>query len=294
LTTTNALLNLSAGSVCGFLTTSDEINGVIVKDQPMGRSLWIKRAVFACFMLFSSFKASAETEVINIMVGHSPYANLIAVYGPGFEKETGIKLNIIGGDSVGNSATDSFRHVLSGKADIGGSGVYWNDYAKLMLKEGVPQSEIDLITHRILGSDVMKVVVNEKVNLEKVSMAQLSDLFSGKIKNWKEIGGPDELVVPIIQTQLPGTTAFFKKTVLKTLEFAESTTKVPTNYEMLELVAKKPGAIAFCSSLMPEAAKTKTLKTEDEISRPLTLITKGKPKESVLKFFKYIDAHRKK
>ena len=255
-------------------------------------------AFIAPFLLFmavvSGSAPTAEKEVTNIMVGHSPFANLIGPFGPGFELETGIKLNIIGGDSVANSATDSFRMVLSGKAHVGGSGIYWKDYEQLMLKEGITQKEINSITHRIIGNDTLKVVVNEGVKLDLVTMDQLSDLFNGNIKNWKEIGGPDLPVTVILQSQLPGTTAFFKKMVLKGKDFSSAAKKVKDNFEMLEVISKSPGSIAFCSTLMKEGVQTKALKTPEPISRPLTLITKGKPSDSVVLLFKYLEKHRLK
>ena len=248
-----------------------------------------KLAILSAILFSASF---VRAEEINVYFGHAPHANLIEVHGAAFEKETGIKLKIMG-DPVSNSATNAFKKVLSGEADVGAAGIYFPDWANLMKKENISQADIDSITHRIVGKDVVKVVAHAKVPVDSVTMADLASLFLGNAKTWEKWGDKATPVTIILMSQLPATTAFFKKTVLKNAEFGTNSKTVPSPHEMADVLAKTPGGIAFCSGTLKTPDGIKTLKTAEEISRPLTIVTKGKPKDSVMKLIRFLQSKQK-
>jgi len=63
--------------------------------------------------------------------------------------------------------------------------------------------------------DCIVPVVHSRNNLKGITMAQLKDIYMGKIKNWKKTGGPDRPVVVISRDTSSGTYEVWHKKVMK-------------------------------------------------------------------------------
>lgn len=70
--------------------------------------------------------------------------------------------------------------------------------------------------------------------------------MSGHIKNWNEIGGPDQLITVYGRDKTSGTREFLKKTVLKS-DFASTVKELKTSKEIIEAVKKDIGGIGYVS-----------------------------------------------
>ena len=67
----------------------------------------------------------------------------------------------------------------------------------------------------IVAYDALVVVVNPSNKVTNLTRQQLEGIFTGKIKNWKEVGGADLKIVPYSRETSSGTYEFFKEIVLK-------------------------------------------------------------------------------
>jgi len=82
----------------------------------------------------------------------------------------------------------------------------------------------------VVAYDAMSVVVNPKNPVSQLTIDQMSDIYSGKVKNWKEVGGKDATIVVISRENNSGTHVYFKEEVLRkgdsesTLEFGKDVT----------------------------------------------------------------------
>lgn len=91
-----------------------------------------------------------------------------------------------GGEAVKLSAGGSgagIKNVLSGVSQIG------------MVGRALKEEEKAALKYATIGVDALAIVLNQGNPLEALSKAQLIDLYSGKIDNWKALGGPDLPVV---------------------------------------------------------------------------------------------------
>jgi len=147
----------------------------------------------------------------------------------------------------------------------------------------------DLQFHEIKVDSIV-VIVNKDNPVDALTKAQLKDINSGKVKNWKEVGGPD-LPVKVVTSQ-PGsaTRAVFQKQIMDGADYIPGVIEVRTTREELNEVSKDKGGIGAVSEdfFTQNPGKSKTVKAPT-IKRPLALITVGKPKpeaQKLIDFFK--------
>lgn len=112
----------------------------------------------------------------------------------------------------------------------------------------IPRSEVlakgVLSTH--IGWDAIAVIVNSETGIINLSTEQLKDIFTGKITNWKELGGADLKIQPLIVDKNSATRNIFRSIILKEDDYAGSTTITP-DIEIINKVKSTPGAIGHIS-----------------------------------------------
>ena len=111
--------------------------------------------------------------------------------------------------------------------------------------------------------DALSVYVNQDNRVSQLSFPQLEGIFTGKITNWKEVGGPDALISLYGRENSSGTYEFFKEHVLQKKDFAASTKTMPGTAAVIQSVAKDPNAIGYGGIAYGEGIKhLKVSKTE--------------------------------
>lgn len=102
-----------------------------------------------------------------------------------------------------------------------------------------------------VANDGITLIVNRANPVEKLTIKQLSDIFSGKVKNWKEVGGKDEKIVALSRDRNSGTHVFFLENVVKlgdkknSNEFSPSALMMPSSQAIVEEVLSNPAAIGY-------------------------------------------------
>jgi phosphate transport system substrate-binding protein len=103
----------------------------------------------------------------------------------------------------------------------------------------------------IIARDAIAVIVNPNNPVDQLTLQQISDMYSGKINNWSEVGGQDRPIVRLSRETNSGTHVYFLETVLrlgnsddKTL-FSTDTLLLPSSEGIVAEVRQNPNAIGY-------------------------------------------------
>ncbi len=153
------------------------------------------------------------------------------VYG----KKTGKSVTVTGGGSgVGIAA------LLDGTTDIAMSS------RKMKFDEKVKCQEAGKsIVEKIIAYDALAVIVHPSNPVSKLTRAQIESIFTGKVKNWKELGGADLKIVPYSRETSSGTYEFFKEFVLKNKNYVNSILSMPATGAIVQSISQTKGGIGY-------------------------------------------------
>jgi phosphate transport system substrate-binding protein len=106
--------------------------------------------------------------------------------------------------------------------------------------------DIDFNTY-VVGTYSVAVILNGNSALTNLTLQQVHDLFTGKVQNWKDVGGPDAPVHLYIRDPISGTHLGFKELAMSNDNYAQHP-KTFTNYEgIVQAVAQDPSGIGYAS-----------------------------------------------
>lgn len=204
-----------------------------------------------------------------------------------------------GGSGVGIAA------LIDGTTDIANASRPIKDEEVQQAKEkGITPYETKI------ADDGLSVIVNPQLGVTQLTLAQLKDIYTGKINNWKEVGGPDLKIVAITRDNSSGTYAYFKEKVLEDEEYRADALTEPSNGNIVKTVAQTKGAIGYVglAYLNNSVVALKVAKEDGApyveanlenvkngsypISRPLMMYTNGEPKGLVKDFIDFILSDR--
>jgi len=111
--------------------------------------------------------------------------------------------------------------------------------------------------------DGLSVYVNGENKVKELTIDQLEQIFTGKIRNWKEVGGADLAITVYSRENSSGTYEFFKEHVLKGKDFAASAQTMPGTAAVLQAVAKDPKGIGYGGAAYGAGAKHLAIKKDD-------------------------------
>ncbi len=103
--------------------------------------------------------------------------------------------------------------------------------------------------------DGLSVYVHESNAIKELSLEQLKNIFTGKVRNWKEVGGQDQPITLYSRENSSGTYEFFKENVLQGQDFAASAQNMPGTAVLLQSVGRDPKAIGYGGAAYGQGAK---------------------------------------
>lgn len=152
----------------------------------------------------------------------------------------------------------------------------------------------------VVGIDAIVPVVHPKNKVSNLSLDQLSQIYQGKITNWKEVGGDDLQIVVISRDSSSGTFETWGHLVLNNAKVTPKAQLQASNGAIVQAVSKNRYAIGYIGigyinkSVKPltvngvpatqETARSK----EFPISRPLYMYTDGEPKGVTADYLKFV------
>lgn len=152
-----------------------------------------------------------------------------------------IRISVTGGGSGTGIAA-----LVNGTVDIANA-------SRQIKSEEVDQAKSNGVepTEFIIARDAIAVIVNPENPVRELTLQQISDIYSGNINNWSEVGGDDRPIVRLSRETNSGTHVYFLETVLrlgdsenKTL-FATNTLLLPSSEGIIAEVRQNPNAIGY-------------------------------------------------
>jgi phosphate transport system substrate-binding protein len=117
-------------------------------------------------------------------------------------------------------------------------------------------------TEHKVALDGLAVYVNASNGVKELTLAQVGDIFTGKIKNWKDVGGSDTPITLYSRENSSGTYEFFKEHVLNKQDFAASAQTMPGTAAVLQAVAKDVNGIGYGGAAYGAGAKHLLIKKD--------------------------------
>jgi len=209
---------------------------------------------------------------------------------------------------TGGGSGTGIAAMIQGTTDIAESSRQMKDKEIAQAKE----RGADPVEHEV-ALDALSVIVNPANPVSKLTIGQLSDIFTGKITNWKQIGGPDEPIVLLSRDKNSGSHVFFLEHVVRRgndkgpEEYVQSALMMPSSEAIAGQVATDKGAIGYVGLGYVDPKKHKAvavaktaagpfIKPSIEtaidhtypISRPLYWYTNGQPKGEVKNLLDFV------
>ena len=137
----------------------------------------------------------------------------------------------------------------------------------------------------VLTYDGIAVIVNPANPVEDLTLAQIADIYTGKITNWSELGGSDSEIVLIGREAGSGTRSGFEE-IVEVKDLCQYRQELSSTGDVIATVAQNPGAIGYASLASVKdtvkavkvggvAPSEETVKDESyAIQRPFVLVTK--------------------
>jgi phosphate transport system substrate-binding protein len=178
----------------------------------------------------------------------------------------------------GTGSSEGIKGVTDGTLDIGNSS------------RELKSEETGLVDHKV-AIDAIAVIVNPANGVSDLTDAQVKDILSGKITNWKEVGGKSAKIQVIGRDEASGTRDYVQKDIIgEGAKFPADALAMPGTGQLKAAVAQTPDAIGYMSAAQadntvkvlkvdgvkpsPETVKDKTYK----YWRFLHMFTKGEAK----------------
>lgn len=192
---------------------------------------------------------------------------------------------------TGSSA--GIESLVQGSVDIGN--------ASRGLEDGEKESGA---VENIVAIDGIAVILEKSNEVADLTTEQLTDIYTGKVTNWKELGGKDEAIVVIGREAGSGTRGAFEE-LLEVEDACNYAQELDSTGAVLAKVASTPGSIGYVSldavddtvtsaSLDGVAATEENITAgEYKLSRPFVMATKGEiaeQNELVQAWFSYIES----
>lgn len=201
-----------------------------------------------------------------------------------------VKISLSGGGS-----SNGIKAIIDGTTDIGNASRFIKGKeVKLAVAKGVYP-----VPHRV-ALDCIVPVVHKSNRISNLTVAQLRDIYLGKIRNWKQVGGANRKIVVISRDSSSGTFDAWKGLVMKKKRVVPSALTVPSNGGLVQAVSNTKGALGYIA-LGYVTRSIKTLKVNGiqgsekttkqgiyPVSRPLYMFTKGWPKGKTLDFLNFL------
>lgn len=134
--------------------------------------------------------------------------------------------------------------------------------------------------------DGLAVYLNEANPIEALTLAQLKAIYTGKVTNWKDVGGHDAPIVLYSRENNSGTYVYFKEHVLEGEDYSPRAQTLAGTAAVVNAVAKDPNAIGYGG--IAYTAGVKAIKVKKDASSPAVAPTQENVVAGVYPISRYL------
>ncbi len=217
--------------------------------------------------------------------GSTSMSKVIGALGEAYEKSTGVKVTY---NPTGSGT--GIKAVQDGRCDIGLSSRSLKAEEK---EAGLKET--------VLAYDGIAVIVHPNNPVADLTLEQIADIYTGKITNWKELGGDDLEIVVIGREANSGTRSGFEE-IVGVEDACQYRQELSSNGDVIATVGGNPNAIGYASLATikdsVKAVRVDGVEPSDEtvkngtyaVQRPFVLVTRTDKAltETAQKFFDYM------
>jgi len=168
-------------------------------------------------------------------------------------KHPGTTIQVTGGGSgVGLAA------LVNGATDIATSSRPMKSSEMNQLKERYASLGVEVKT----AKDGITVYVSESNSVNELTLDQIKDIYTGKITNWKDVGGSDAKIIMYGRENSSGTFAYFRDNVLKGKDYAPSTQHMPGTAAVVNAVSRDKNGIGYGGAAYAKGVKEIAVKKD--------------------------------
>jgi phosphate transport system substrate-binding protein len=177
-------------------------------------------------------------------------------------------------------------------------------------RQFIASKDIDVVLTD-LALDGVTVIVNHGNPITALDFTQLRDIFTGRVRNWLELGGIDAEIAPFGRATGSGTAALFNERILSGSAAGPLVQHLPTNETIVTAVTATPGALGYIGfgALRGGNVKAVSLRIDDKtapiapsiktirsgtypLARALHLATPSRPVGAVKAFLDFCSGGR--
>lgn len=190
----------------------------------------------------ASVQTSPETTAYIENKGSDTIVNLALAWAEYYQSEyPEVRISVTGGGSGTGIAA-----LINGTVDIANA-------SRQIKAEEIDEAKSNGVdpVEFVIARDAIAVIVNPNNPVDKLTLQQISDIYSGKINNWSEVGGEDRPIVRLSRETNSGTHVYFLETVLRLGEkdndtlFSRDTLLLPSSEGIVAEVRQNPNAIGY-------------------------------------------------
>ena len=181
-------------------------------------------------------------ETLRIGGGSAPMENIFKRIKEPFQQKTGIALELVDSGPV-----DAYAALLEGRLDVASAGVgSLLQWQAMVEKAGVGVATSEKLVWHIVGIDLITMYANKNVALRgDLTADQAKGIFTGRITNWKEVGGPDAPIVVVLGNKVQGLMKEFQEKILGGAAYLQTAEYVDTAADMKAKVIGTPNSVAI-------------------------------------------------
>ena len=183
-------------------------------------------------------------------------------------------------DLESKGSGSGFAALLAGECDVAATSRSASvDEIALARAKGVDPKEY------VIGYYGVAVIVHPSNPVKGLTKAQVRDIFSGTVRNWKAVGGPDQAIQVCIRDPISGTNLGFRELAMENRPYVAEARQCTTYAQLTSTIAQSDGGIGYASMHLAEAPGVKAVKIDNTEPNTLSVNEGWYPYQRMLRLY---------